>query len=116
MFFSNIAVVRGISTVIAVTTVILGSTNSVFAATCIRSRDISYHKLIDDRTVELHMKDSTVYRNQLKTGCSGLKYSGYVYRSFNGRFCDYEIVQVLRSPEICALGQFEKLNKVSKSK
>jgi hypothetical protein len=116
MFISNTAAIRAATAAIAVTTLVFGATSSVFAATCIKSRDISYHKLLDERTVELYMNDGTVYRNQMKTGCFGLKYSGYVYRSFNGRFCDYEIVRALRSPEICVLGQFEKLPKRSSPK
>ena len=116
MFSSHTAAIRAASTVIAVTTLVLGATGSAFAATCIKSRDISYHKAIDDQTLELHMSDGSVYRNQMKSKCFGLKFSGYVYRSFNGWFCDYEIVRVLHSPEICALGQFEKLPSASKSK
>jgi len=116
MLISNIAAVRGISTVIAITMLVLWATGSAFAATCLKSRDIRYHKLADDWTLELHMSDGAVYRNHLKTRCSGLRYSGYVYRSFGGWFCDHEIIRVLKSPEICALGQFEKLRNVPNNK
>jgi uncharacterized protein with NAD-binding domain and iron-sulfur cluster len=104
---------KAIANVVAVTALVLGASSSAFATTCLRSQDIRGHELINDRTLHFYMNDGTVYRNQMKTPCSGLRFSGYVHRSFNGQLCEGAILRVLQSPEICSLGKFEKLAKAS---
>ena len=105
----------GIGNVVFVTALLLGATSFAFAATCLRSQDIRGHELVNDGTLNFYMNDGTVYRNHMKSSCSSLKFSGYVHRTPNGQLCDYAILRVHQSPEICSLGRFEKIPKVSTS-
>jgi hypothetical protein len=86
-----------------------GAAAPAFSMTCIKSRDIRSHKLVDDQTLDFQMKNGVVYRNQTKSSCSGLRFFGYIHRSPDGSLCDYEVLRILDHGGVCALGTFTKL-------
>jgi len=101
--------VRSAIAVLAAILVFGTTTVAQASTTCLKSRFINHTKVIDPKTVDFRMRDGTVYRNAMRTSCSSLKFSGFVYRSNNSEICDHQLIHILQSREFCRLGTFTKL-------
>ena len=78
------------------------------AMTCLSTSQISSTKVVDAKTIDFKLNNGQTYRNAMRSSCNGLKFSGFIYRSFGGQICDYQAISILQSGGICALGAFVK--------
>ena len=80
---------------------------------CLSTRDMRQTTPQDDGTAILfHMRDGSVWRNDLHGRCPDLKYDGFVWnlRNPSEAVCENEqVLRVLRSGEICTLGKFTQI-------
>ena len=80
---------------------------------CLQTRNMRDTTPKDDGTaITFKMNDGSVWRNDLKGRCPDLKFNGFAWtiRNPGGTVCDNEeIIQVIRSGEICALGKFTQI-------
>ena len=80
------------------------------APICLWTYLIDRTKVVDSRTVDFRMRNGTVYRNVLRSQCSGLLFHGFVYVTHFDDICDnMQTIRVLESGEVCSLGAFKKL-------
>ncbi len=66
----------------------------------------------DGSSITFKMNDGSVWRNDLKGRCPDLKFNGFAWtvRNPGATVCDNEeIIRVIRSGEICALGKFTQI-------
>jgi len=81
---------------------------------CLQTRNMRDTTPKDDGTaITFKMNDGSVWRNDLKGRCPDLKFNGFAWtvRNPGGTVCDNEeIIQVIRSGEICALGKFTQIS------
>lgn len=84
---------------------------------CLKTYLIHSTKVVDSKTIDFRMTDGTVYRNALRSPCSGLNFNGFVYRTRTGEICDNsQSIRVLRTHQVCMLGAFTKLPPVQPKK
>jgi hypothetical protein len=80
---------------------------------CLQTRNMRDTTPKDDGTaITFKMNDGSVWRNDLKGRCPDLKFNGFAWtiRNPSGTVCDNEeIIKVIRSGEICALGKFTQI-------
>ena len=80
---------------------------------CISSRDILNTTPQDDGSAILfHMRDGSVWRNDLQGRCPDLKFDGFVWnvRNPDETVCEHEqSLRVLQSGEVCVLGKFTRV-------
>ncbi|MBN9543890.1 MAG: hypothetical protein J0I19_00335 [Alphaproteobacteria bacterium] len=81
---------------------------------CLSTRDMRSSTPKDDGTaITFKMNDGSVWRNDLKGRCPDLKFNGFAWtiRNPGGTVCDNEeIIKVLQSGQICALGKFTQVS------
>ena len=83
---------------------------AVAAPVCLTTYLIDQTKVINSRTLDFRMKNGTVYRNNLRTQCIGLRFHGFVYVTHFDTICDnVQSIRVLESGDVCMLGAFTKL-------
>lgn len=83
---------------------------AVAAPVCLKTYLIDSTKVVDAKTLDFKMTDGTVYRNALRTSCSGLRFNGFVYVTHMDEICDnMQSIRVLETHEVCLLGAFTKL-------
>ena len=79
---------------------------------CIKSQDIQ--NSVPDKTgsaITFTMKDGKVWRNDLQARCPDLQFEGFAW-TLHGtdEVCDdQQVIRVINSPEICALGNFKDI-------
>ncbi len=59
------------------------------------------------------MSDGRLYRNDLRGGCSDLKFTGFAWNiNPSGQVCDNEPVnmRVIGSGQVCSLGKFTQVS------
>jgi hypothetical protein len=92
-------------------------TQPVLAKTCIDIRDIaSSTPAKGGASILFTMKNGRQWRNDLQSGCPSLDFAGFAW-TFRGttEVCDGEkSIRVLRSGEICKLGNFSEVPSVRK--
>lgn len=90
----------------ALATVLLAS--SAQAAVCLQNYQIRETSVKDARTILFHMQDGSVWRNTLRNECPGLKWYGFVYHleGTNEICSNMQSIQILRTHEVCLLGEF----------
>jgi hypothetical protein len=98
----------------AVFSLIAGSAPALAAGNvCISTRDIENSKPADDGSaIDFHMRDGSVWHNDLQGRCPDLKFDGYVWnvRNPDQTVCEREqSLRVLRSGEVCVLGKFTQI-------
>jgi hypothetical protein len=83
---------------------------------CIELTRIDYTRVRDSRTVDFYMRGREVYRNRLRSECSGLAFEdSFTYRTSLGRLCSVDVITVNRSGgggpsgPTCALGAFQRI-------
>jgi hypothetical protein len=74
---------------------------------CLRSEYIDRTDVVSPKQINFRMKDGTVYRSDLKTPCSGLKFNGFVYVTPVDEVCGgFQSIRVLQTGQVCVLGKF----------
>ena len=86
---------------------------------CIDTRRISNTRIIDKQNILFHMRDRTIYHNELPHACFGLRRGKAIsYRTSMSRLCSNDFITVLenygmgmsRGPS-CPLGKFRPITK-----
>ncbi len=86
---------------------------------CIDTRRISNTQIIDNQNILFHMRDRTIYHNELPRRCSGLRRGKTIsYRTSISRLCSNDFITLLdnfgmgmsRGPS-CGLGKFRPISK-----
>ena len=86
---------------------------------CINSRRIANTQIIDKQNILFHMRDRTIYHNELPRSCPGLRRGRTIsYRTSFSRLCSYDVITLLDDfgPGIstgasCGLGKFRPILK-----
>lgn len=78
------------------------------APKCLRTFDIRNTTTPNDKTIIFHMNNGNVWRNDLRGTCSGLTFNGFIYDvTPPNEICgNQQIIRVLRTHAVCALGPF----------
>ncbi len=80
---------------------------------CLSTRNMRDSTPKDDGTaITFKMRDGSVWRNDLRGRCPDLKFNGFAWtvRNPDATVCENEdIIEVLRSGEICSLGKFTQI-------
>lgn len=79
------------------------------APICLKTYLIRSTKVVNSKTIDFRMTDGTVYRNALRSPCSGLNFNGFVYETRINEICKLQTIRVLRTHQVCMLGAFTKL-------
>ncbi len=72
----------------------------------------------DGKAIMFHMRDGSVWRNDLQGACPDLRFDGFEWTVRNPDYTVCENMQslrVLRSGEICVLGKFTQVTAPKKS-
>jgi len=78
------------------------------APRCLRSEYIDRTDVVNPKEILFRMKDGTVYRSDLRTPCTGLRFNGFVYVTSMDEVCGgSQSIRVLRTNQVCVLGKFE---------
>lgn len=81
---------------------------------CLSTRDMRTTTPQDDGTaIVFHMRDGSVWRNDLHGRCPDLKFNGFVWTIHDpvAQVCENEqTIRVLRSGEVCQLGKFTQIS------
>lgn len=84
-------------------------TPAAAGSVCLNPYYIRESHVVDAKTILFKMKDGTVWRNDLRSSCSGLLFHGFTYRLNYDELCDYgQSIRVLTTGEVCTLGNFTK--------
>jgi opacity protein-like surface antigen len=80
---------------------------------CLRTTDIQNTTTPNDKTILFHMNNGKVWRSDLRGGCSGLTFNGFRYDlTPPNEICgNQQIIHVLRTHAVCALGAFTEVPK-----
>jgi hypothetical protein len=78
------------------------------AVTCLKAREIDRTKQVNFNTIDVHMRDGSVYRNTMSTSCSSLRFAGFMHRSFDGEICDQQSFNI-QTGGLCSIGVFKKM-------
>jgi hypothetical protein len=80
---------------------------------CVDLARISEARVINDRTIDFHMRDGTLLRNNLPNSCPSLGFEkAFTYSTSISRLCSTDIITVIhtgggpRTGASCGLGQF----------
>ena len=86
---------------------------AVDTRSCVDLSRISEARVINDRTIDFHMRDGTVLRNNLPNSCPSLGFEkAFTYSTSISRLCSTDIITVIhtgggpRTGASCGLGQF----------
>ena len=78
------------------------------APRCLQSEYIDRTDVVNPKQIDFRMKDGTVYRSNLNTPCTGLKFNGFVYVTPMDEVCGgFQSIRVLQTGQVCVLGKFE---------
>jgi hypothetical protein len=97
---------------------VLGSSAAVDTRTaakssnvCLNVQNIQRTEARDDRTIDFHMRDGTVWRNTLRQLCPMLRTSPFsqVLKGGNLVCANQQFIHVLQTGDMCALGDFTPL-------
>ncbi len=86
---------------------------------CIDTRRISSTQIIDKQNILFHMRDRTIYHNELPRSCPGLRRGKTIsYRTSISRLCSIDSITILESFGMgmsrgasCGLGKFRPISK-----
>ena len=83
------------------------------APICLSTRDMRQTTPQDDgAAIVFHMRDGSVWRNDLHGRCPDLRFNGFEWTIHDpvAQVCENEqTISVIRSAEVCALGKFTQL-------
>ncbi|HYW17226.1 MAG TPA: DUF6491 family protein [Allosphingosinicella sp.] len=85
---------------------------------CLNLARIDRTRVLDNRTIDFHLRGGEVYRNRLRDECPGLAFEdSFTYRTSAGRLCSVDLISVNRSGgggpagPTCPLGAFQRIEK-----
>ena len=91
------------------------------AMDCVLLQNIRETKVIDDRTIDFHMRDGKVFRNALPYSCPQLGFErSFSYSTSISQLCSVDTITVLqqgggiRPGASCGLGKFTPIEKPAK--
>ena len=85
----------------------LASITSAQAAICLNTTEIENSDSPDGSVLILKMKNGKVWHSALKPACPGIRFYGFSWNINGGQICeDSQILRVLQSGEVCAIGKF----------
>ena len=73
---------------------------------CLQSERIDRTDVVNPKEILFRMKDGTVYRSDLRTPCTSLRFNGFVYVTPMDEVCGAQSIRVLRTNQVCVLGNF----------
>ncbi|HWD29735.1 MAG TPA: hypothetical protein VG387_21365 [Rhizomicrobium sp.] len=74
---------------------------------CLQSEYIDRTDVVSPKQINFRMKDGTVYRSDLATPCTGLRFNGFVYVTPMDEVCGgFQSIRVLQTNQVCVLGKF----------
>ena len=80
---------------------------------CVALQRISEARVIDDRTIDFHLRDGSVIRNALPNSCPSLGFEkAFTYSTSLSQLCSTDIITVIhtgggpRTGASCGLGKF----------
>ena len=78
---------------------------------CFKTTDINDTHSPNDKTILFHLRDGSVWRNDLKGNCSGLTFYGFAYTlSGTNEVCgNLQSIRVLKTGSVCVLGPFTQI-------
>ena len=86
---------------------------AVDTRSCVDLARISEARVINDRTIDFHMRDGTLLRNNLPNSCPSLGFEkAFTYSTSISRLCSTDIITVIhtgggpRTGASCGLGPF----------
>ena len=99
------------------------SAAAVRSQSCVDLARISEARVIDDRTIDFHMRDNSVLRNSLPNSCPSLGFEkAFTYSTSLSRLCSTDIITVIhtgggpRTGASCGLGQFAAVTPATASR
>jgi hypothetical protein len=88
---------------------IAGVSPAIAGPVCLNSYQVDRTTVLNAKTILFRMKNGTVWRNTLRTSCSGLLFNGFAYTLQTSDICDnLQTIRVLRTGEVCVLGKFSR--------
>jgi hypothetical protein len=74
---------------------------------CIQNYLIKRVSFNDDRTGVIELSGGNKVQITLRNRCSGIRQDGYVHKPVNNRFCEGDILRVMRSGGVCVVDRLE---------
>lgn len=74
---------------------------------CLWVNRIDNTHVVDKSTIIFRMKGGKMWKNTLRTPCSGLRFYGFAYVTQDGQICSTQPIMILKNNEVCMLGRFE---------
>jgi hypothetical protein len=80
---------------------------------CLQSYDVDHTQVLNDHQILFFMRGKKIWLNTLQARCLSLpNQGGFVWSSYLPEFCpNAETIRVVRTGEICQLGQFTPYEK-----
>ena len=87
------------------------------APLCLHSQDIDHTKAPDDRTVLIYMRSGKIWQSKLRGLCPQISFNGFSYDATPpDDLCpNVQIIRVIRSGAVCAMGPLEPYTPPPKS-
>jgi hypothetical protein len=103
---------KKLSTALSALILIATTTSALATPVCLDSYRIKTTTVPDSKHILFHMIDGTVWRNELKAACPGLRFNGFVYAPTASRsVCEnLQTIRVIDDGSPCLLGRFEKVS------
>lgn len=80
------------------------------ANVCLNSHDVDHTQVISDRAILFHMRDGTIWRNDLRTACPMLSVSPYTEKLTTDLICaNQQFIHVALTGDDCELGSFTQV-------
>lgn len=73
---------------------------------CLQVSRIDNTHVVDKSTIIFRMTGGKLWKNDLRTPCSGLNFYGFAYVTRDGQICNTQPIMILRTHEVCMLGDF----------
>lgn len=74
---------------------------------CIQNYLIKRVSFKDDRIGIIELSGGNKVQIALRNRCSGIRQDGYVHKPVNNRFCEGDILRVMRSGGVCVVDRLE---------
>ena len=84
---------------------------------CLHSQDIDHTKAPDDRTILIYMRGGQIWQSKLRSICPQISFNGFAFDATPpDDICpNVQIIRVIRSGSVCAMGPLEPYTPPPKS-
>ena len=84
---------------------------------CLHSQDIDHTKAPDDRTILIYMRSGQIWQSKLRSLCPQISFNGFAFDATPpDDICpNVQIIHVIRSGSVCAMGPLEPYTPPPKS-